>query len=187
MDEFLLIVISYVLGNVLTGFILSKFIYRKDLRVEGSGNIGARNAGRMFGKRAFLITFIGDALKGAFTIFMATATGFDEPWQLVALLSCIVGHMYPIVLRFRGGKGISTFAGGMLAFEPLLFLYLILICLIVYVLLRSFTWAGLIAIGLAPFVMYLLGFSTQASLVSSVISGIIIVAHRTNIIQKFRS
>ena len=78
-----LVVGSYMLGNVLTGSIISNFFFKKDIRIEGSGNPGARNAGRVFGKKAFVATFIGDALKGVLAICLPSGFGFGAAVELV--------------------------------------------------------------------------------------------------------
>ena len=105
MTLILLLVGSYILGNVLTGSIISNFFFKKDIRIEGSGNPGARNAGRVFGKKAFIATFIGDALKGALAIFVAKWLGFGVAVELCALFAVTLGHVYPLFLKFPRRDG----------------------------------------------------------------------------------
>ena len=113
-------IFSYLIGSIMFGFLITKIFYRKDIRVQGSGNVGARNAGRLHGKTAFVLIFLGDALKGALVILAARYLQFSETIQLIGLALAILGHIKPITLKFKGGKGISTFIGGIITFEPVL-------------------------------------------------------------------
>lgn len=108
------------------GYLVTKLLYHNDIRFDGSGNVGARNAGRLHGKKAFVVIFLGDALKGVLVILIARYFGFSDHIQLVGLGLAILGHLKPITLKFKGGKGISTFIGGIIMFEPLLILVIIL-------------------------------------------------------------
>jgi acyl phosphate:glycerol-3-phosphate acyltransferase len=182
MSKILLILVGYMLGNLLMGHVLAKYFYQQNLQNEGSGNIGARNAGRILGKKAFIITFFGDALKGSLAIVVAKFAGFHADWQLIILFAVIMGHIYPIIHRFRGGKGVSTFIGGILTFDPYLFLLFSIIFIVIYFILRSFTIAGLIAIAALPVWMYILDFSLKDIIVACLLSALIIHAHRNNII-----
>ena len=89
--------------------------------MRGSGNPGARNAGRLFGKKAFVATFVGDALKGALAVCAAKWLGFDAIVELLALVAVMLGHVFPVLLKFRGGKGSPLSSAA--------FLYLIPCCL----------------------------------------------------------
>ncbi|MBS4209193.1 glycerol-3-phosphate acyltransferase [Bacillus sp. FJAT-50079] len=184
MIKLIWLVSAYALGNLLTGYVLAKTVYHKEIRQEGSGNAGARNAGRLFGKKAFIFTFLGDASKGALLILMAKWLGFAAEWQMLLLLSVVLGHIYPVFLQWKGGKGMSTYIGGILAFDPILFCLFAIIFLIFYPLLRSFTIAGMIAVGLYPLLM-LFYYRWEAVVISLMISVIIIFAHRQNLREKF--
>ena len=142
MKIFLLLIGAYLLGNMLTGSIVSRLFYKKEIRVEGSGNPGARNAGRLFGKKAFVATFLGDALKGVLAVVAARWLGFGMVGELLALIAVTMGHMYPALFKFRGGKGMSTFIGGLLVFNPVVFAIFAGIFLLSYPFTKSFTVAG---------------------------------------------
>ncbi|MBO1910299.1 glycerol-3-phosphate acyltransferase, partial [Microvirga sp. 3-52] len=118
---FSLLISSYLLGNLLSASLLSRYYYKEDIRIKGSGNPGARNAGRLYGKKAFVAIFIGDALKGVLVVLAARLFGFDQLIELLVLLAVVAGHVYPILFKFRGGKGVSTLIGGLLVFSPLVF------------------------------------------------------------------
>lgn len=184
MKEIILLIFAYVIGNVLTGHVLAKIFYGKEIYHEGSGNAGARNAGRLFGKPAFVITFFGDAWKGAIVVLVARWLGCSLEWQLLLLLAVIIGHIFPVMLHFRGGKGMSSYIGGMLAFHPLLFSIFSGVFIVFYLILRSATLAGMAALLILPFFMIPFSFGWPAIIIAWIISMLVILAHRRNIIEK---
>lgn len=181
-----IIIVAYLIGNLLVGEVISRFFYKKNIRTEGSGNPGARNAGRLYGKKAFIVTFIGDALKGTFVIFLAKQLGYGTDIELLALFAVTLGHIYPIIYKFRGGKGVSTFIGGLLAFNPLVFGLFIGLFVLSYPIFRSFTLAGLCAILLMPVIILGFAYDMIACLIACCISILVIYAHRDNLQKNFQ-
>ena len=110
-------VISYLIGSLNMAILISKFHKSKDIRDYGSGNAGMTNMLRTFGRRAATWTFIGDFLKGAIVVFVAREIGKSLQMNLdlayIAALFVMIGHIYPVYFKFRGGKGISTALGAM--------------------------------------------------------------------------
>ena len=143
METAILLIAAYLVGNLLTATVVGKLFYKQDIRVEGSGNPGARNAGRVLGKTAFTVVFLGDAFKCAIVVLIAKWMGMDEWLQLVCVLIVMAGHIYPIVHKFRGGQGVSSFIGGMLAFNPLVVACFVVVFLVFYPFLKSFTLVGI--------------------------------------------
>lgn len=184
MTIFSYFLISYFLGTLMAGYFVVKFLGKKDIRVEGSGNVGARNAGRVHGKSSFILTFLGDALKGAMVILIGEYFELSPEIILGGLGFAILGHVKPITLKFKGGMGISTFIGGMLAFEPLTALVIISGFLLFYPFLKSFTFAGLGSFVLIPLSFYFLGIQHIVVLISSVLVMIIIFIHREDIFER---
>ncbi len=184
MTLFLLLAGVYMLGNILTAPLISQLFFKGDIRSEGSGNPGARNAGRLFGKKAFVTTFVGDALKGAIAVGVARWLDFGAAIELLALVAVMLGHVFPVILKFRGGKGVSTFIGGLLVFNSLLFAVFAGLFLLGYPFLKSFTLAGLGAIGFLPLIV--LGFSYGMPAVSAacLVTALLFVTHRKDIKQK---
>ncbi|MFJ7935314.1 glycerol-3-phosphate acyltransferase [Sporosarcina sp. NPDC096371] len=186
MTLLLLLIGAYMLGNVLTASIISKFLYKKNIRVEGSGNPGARNAGRVLGKKAFVATFIGDAVKGALTVLTARWIGFEASVELLALFVVMLGHNYPVWLKFRGGMGVSTFIGGMLAFNPLLFAVFVGLFVVFYPILKSFTVAGLNAVVWIPTLVLAFAYGIPAFLMANFVAALLLFAHREDLKEKIR-
>lgn len=176
--------ISYLLGSLMAGYFVVMFLGKKDIRVEGSGNVGARNAGRVHGKVSFVFTFLGDALKGAAVVFIGEYFKLSPELLLSGLGFAIIGHVKPITLRFKGGMGISTFIGGMLTFEPLTALVIIFGFLLLYPLLKSFTFAGLGSFVLVPLSFYFFGNPPLIILITCILVMMIIFIHREDIFEK---
>jgi glycerol-3-phosphate acyltransferase PlsY len=150
-------VVAYLLGSIPFGLILAKLFGGTDVRKEGSGNIGATNVLRVAGPLAGILTLLLDAAKGAAAVLLAGRYSNDSAmWMMIAGLAALVGHCFPIWLKFKGGKGVATAAGVYLALCPLAFLG----GLILFVLIVGF-WRyvslGSISAALAmPMLMYFL-------------------------------
>ena len=181
MTLFLILAGVYMLGNILTAPLISQLFFKGDIRSEGSGNPGARNAGRLFGKKAFVATFVGDALKGAIAVGVARWFDFGE---LLALVAVMLGHVFPVTLKFRGGKGVSTFIGGLFVFNPLLFAVFAGLFFLGYPFLKSFTLAGLGAMGCLPLIVLSFSYGISAVSVACLVTALLFVAHRNDIRQK---
>lgn len=109
---------SYVLGTFLTAYMLGR-VRGVDLGSAGSGNFGARNAGRVLGKSAFFVTMFGDALKGAIVVVLGHILAFDLLYIAIGLFCVVLGHVYPFWHRYKGGKGVATGVGGLLFMTPI--------------------------------------------------------------------
>jgi acyl phosphate:glycerol-3-phosphate acyltransferase len=175
---------AYLLGSLMAGFIVVGILGKKDIRIEGSGNVGARNAGRVHGKTSFVLTFLGDSLKGALVVYAGRYLEFSSEILLIGLGFAILGHLKPITLKFKGGMGISTFIGGMLAFEPILAVVIIAGFIILFPFFKSFTFAGLGSFILIPFVIYFLEGAIGISLIAGVLVLVILYVHRLDIIER---
>ncbi|EJR80629.1 glycerol-3-phosphate acyltransferase 1 [Bacillus cereus VD156] len=169
--QFLYLVASYLIGNILTAYIVTKLRHNVDIRDEGSGNPGARNMGRVYGKGYFIATFLGDAIKGAIVVAVAKSLFKDPTFVMLTLLAVIIGHIYPVLFKGKGGKGISTFIGGLIAFDYLIALTLLGIFIVFYLMFKVFTKPGLITIACLPICMILYSYS----IVTTILSGMIIV------------
>ena len=116
---FFLLIFAYLLGSIPTGVVLTKFFSEVDPRTRGSGNIGATNIYRTAGKKLGVITLLGDTLKGLVPVMIARGALESPFWIGAVALAAFLGHLYPIFLKFKGGKGIATGLGVFLALSPL--------------------------------------------------------------------
>jgi acyl phosphate:glycerol-3-phosphate acyltransferase len=179
-------ILSYLIGSIMFGFLITKIFYRKDIRVQGSGNVGARNAGRQHGKTAFVLIFLGDALKGVLVILAARYLQFSDTVQLIGLALAILGHIKPITLKFKGGKGISTFIGGIITFEPILVIVIILGFSILYTFKKSFTIAGMGAFLFIPVVLFLKNNDWLSCTIALGIIAMLYAAHAENLKERLK-
>src|SRR3977135_3148490 len=115
--------VAYLLGSIPFGLILTKLFGRGDVRKEGSGNIGATNVSRVAGPLAGILTLLLDGAKGAVAVLIAGRYSNNSAlWMVIAGLAVLVGHCFPVWLKFKGGKGVATAAGVYLALCPPAFL-----------------------------------------------------------------
>ncbi|CAH2714154.1 Glycerol-3-phosphate acyltransferase [Neobacillus rhizosphaerae] len=182
----LYVVLSYLIGNIMFGYLVTKALYHKDIRLHGSGNVGARNAGRLHGKKAFVIIFLGDALKGVSVILIARYLHFPEYIQLFGLGMAILGHIKPVALKFKGGKGISTFIGGMIYFDPLLIPIILVGFFALYPFTKSFTFAGLGAFLAIPIFLFFKPYNWITCVMALAIIVVIFLTHSENIKERLK-
>jgi glycerol-3-phosphate acyltransferase PlsY len=183
--DIICVLIAYLLGGICTGYYLVRFKIKLDIREQGSGGVGARNVGRLLGKPGFIITSIGDALKGGIAILLARKFEIAEPAVSLMLVAVIAGHIWPLPLQFRGGRGIATATGAYIAYSPELALALLGITVVLMVFRRGFIISGLAAFLLLPLVAYAfeLPGHTVAALAGA--SVIILFAHRERLRKAF--
>jgi len=109
-NPFIVAVIAYLLGNFSSAYVLGKILKKEDIRSYGSGNAGATNALRVFGKKIGIIALISDVLKGVLAVYIGGLI-LGEQGRLIAAVFVVLGHNWPVFLRFKGGKGIATSLG----------------------------------------------------------------------------
>lgn len=114
----LLYIFSFILGGVPFGYLIGKYIYNVDIRSKGSGNIGATNVFRTLGTIPGLVVFATDLLKGAVPVLIGRAMGLPRELFLLAGALSVLGHCFSPFLSFKGGKGVSSTYGMMVAFDP---------------------------------------------------------------------
>jgi acyl phosphate:glycerol-3-phosphate acyltransferase len=178
--EYLIPLISYFLGSIPFGYILVKFTQGKDIRSFGSGNIGATNVFRR-SRLSGILTLALDAGKGSLAVVLAGWLGGGVEWQTAAAVCAIVGHVFPVWLRFKGGKGVATGCGAYLALSPLavsttLVLFVLMLCLTRYI-----SVASIGATAFFPLWAYLFGEPAPLLLGSGLGGVLIIVKHHQNI------
>jgi glycerol-3-phosphate acyltransferase PlsY len=149
--------LSYLLGCFNTGYYLVRWRTGEDVRKHGSGNAGATNAWRVLGAWAFAVALIGDAGKGALAVFLARWLTGGEPWAMALAIPFVVaGHIWPAQLRFRGGEGMATSFGAILALDPLVMGIICLVALVLILVTRNRALVGVVGLLiLVPLALYL--------------------------------
>jgi glycerol-3-phosphate acyltransferase PlsY len=177
---------SYAVGCFVAAYYFVRWRTGQDLRAFGSGNAGARNAGRVVGRGAFVASLIADAAKGAVVVWLAARVQPTDLAVALAILAVVVGHIWPVQLGFRGGKGAATALGIMLVYDPLAAAGLLVAGGVGLAMTRRFTISGLFAIALTPFVVAWRGHHGVEVVALAVAVVLILYAHRTNL-REFRS
>ena len=171
----------YLLGCIVGAYYLVRWRTGRDLRALGSGNAGARNAGRVLGRGGFAASMIIDAGKGAAATWVGMQVDPQPLATVIAMTAVVVGHIWPAQLRFRGGKGAATALGIMLVFDPIATAMLLAGGVVVLVITRRFTLSGLAAIVATPFVAAWRGHSPLETAALGLMAALIVYAHRANI------
>jgi len=172
---------GYLAGSIPTGVILARFFSTKDIRHEGSGNIGATNVYRVLGAKLGTITLAGDVLKGALPVVLSRYLMSGEVWVAVVALATFLGHLYPLSLKFRGGKGVATALGIFLVLAPLMVPFLIIVFFLVVLKWKYVSLGSLTAAALMPVFLCLAGYPIVYVNVSLVMGCLIFYRHRDNI------
>ena len=176
-------ILSYFVGSINCSLLISK-IYGKDVRDGGSGNAGATNMTRQFGKKAGIMTFLGDFFKA----FILAGIGLVFSGMLGGLIAgffCIIGHAYPVYFKFRGGKGFSSMVAIMIVTNPVVFSIVGSIYLILLFGTRMVSFAAVMTMVIYPFVLSLIFQPGAEVLVATLCALMIIFLHRKNIVRIF--
>ncbi|MGB7604026.1 MAG: glycerol-3-phosphate 1-O-acyltransferase PlsY [Lutisporaceae bacterium] len=178
-------IIAYFLGNIATSYIVAKRAAKIDIRKHGSGNAGATNVLRVLGIKAAAITFAGDALKGAVAVILGRYLAGDYGAVLAGLF-VVIGHNWPILLKFKGGKGVAATIGSMLAINPLIVLIVIIMGVIILITTKYVSLASIT--GMIIFPVFMIAFKQPVEYIaySFLIAMIAIYRHRANIVRLFK-
>jgi glycerol-3-phosphate acyltransferase PlsY len=148
---------AYLLGSIPFGLLLSRLFGGGDVRTSGSGNIGATNVARVAGPLPGILTLLLDTGKGAAAVWLAARFSNESAtWMIIAVLAVLLGHCFPIWLKFRGGKGVATAAGAFLVLCPPALLGSLILFLLVAFFWRYISLASISAAASMPLMIYLL-------------------------------
>ena len=189
----LMLILSYLIGAIPNGYVIGKVFFKKDIREFGSGNTGATNSFRVLGKPAgFIVTFL-DIFKGFITVFFPLwfsvhaqgpiSTFFTH--GLIVGIFAIIGHVYPIYLKFKGGKAVATSAGVVLGVNPILLLILAVIFFGILYLTKYVSLSSIIA-AISCVIGSLIIHDYILFGMSAFVSIILIFRHRSNIVRIFK-
>lgn len=176
------LIVIYLIAAVPTGIVLAKVMGYEDVRDKGSGNIGATNVYRVAGKLAGVLTLAGDILKGFLPLLACKTWLAPTPAQLgIACAMAIVGHCYPVYLKFRGGKGIATALGIFLVMSPFAVLGAAIVFGITVATTRFISLGSVLAAMSAPLLVLMLNQPQPIFLATLFIAALIVWRHRSNI------
>lgn len=180
MRIFILVVAAYLFGSIPSALIIGKKYYNKDIRLEGSGNLGGTNAGRVLGKKAGIIVTVADVLKVLIPTLLAR---YFLNFDLAALIGIIalIGHCYPIFAGFKGGKGVSSYFGIGLVLNPLIALSVFIIWMVLKCITNYVSLSSIIACMTAPFIILAVYGLRPAFYIMLTGALLIVFLHRSNI------
>ena len=177
----LFILFCYFLGCVSTGYYYVLLFTSADVRNTGSKSTGATNVGRILGKKGFIITLIIDILKGVLIALLCKYFQYDGIHSLLCIIALACGHIWPVQLNFRGGKGIAVVMGFIGVWNFYMFLVIAVIVGIGYLILRKFTVSGLIGVLSIPFYGLINHYDFKIIFLLLLLTGIIYIAHLENL------
>ena len=179
-DTTVAIIVAYLLGSLSSAVIVCKLMGLPDPRTQGSGNPGTTNVLRMGGKKAAVITLVGDVLKGVIPVLLAKWVGILPVGLALVTLAAFLGHLYPLFFHFKGGKGVATAAGCITALAWPVGVALIVTWLIVALCFRYSSLSALVAAVLAPFYTWYFT-NPEYTMAVVLISVLLLYRHRSNI------
>ncbi|MEW6618107.1 MAG: glycerol-3-phosphate 1-O-acyltransferase PlsY [bacterium] len=181
MEIILVIIFSYLIGAIPTAYIIGRIFGKVDIRTVGSGNVGASNVYRIVGKTAGISVLIIDILKGFLPIYLVNLLAFATIYQIMAGLGAIIGHIWTIFLKFKGGKGVATGLGVFLGLTPIPVLIALLVFLLVVAISRYISIGSIIAAILIPVLLLFFKEEPEIIIFALVISWLIVIRHIPNI------
>lgn len=176
------LIIIYLIAAIPTGVVLSRLMGSEDIRQKGSGNIGATNVYRVAGKLAGVLTLLGDTLKSFLPLLAYQSWLTPSPTEFgIASVAAIVGHCYPIYLKFKGGKGVATALGIFLILSAKAVLVALSIFILTVAITRHISLGSILAAMSAPVLILLLDHPQPIFLATLFIALLVIWRHRSNI------
>lgn len=180
------IILSYLFGSIPWSLVIGKVFFHKDIRTEGSGNLGGTNAGRVLGKKVGITVIILDALKAFFSMLLASYIAKDA--MIYAGLACCIGHCFPIFAQFKGGKAVATSFGFFLGIATftnhqyfLQFFLPLLVFLVSLYLCRMVSLSSMIGLGSGILISFFIGNPLSITLSILVLWLFVVYRHRANI------
>lgn len=171
---------AYLLGSIPSGLWIGHKFFQIDIRQHGSGNLGATNSFRILGKKAGTIVLLMDLLKGSISVLLLKQMDLHGVSPLIIALFAVIGHTYPLFANFKGGKAVATFAGVILAYQPVLFLVGLAIFIVTLAISKMVSFTSMLTISIG--VLLSLYFQDIVLTIIALLADIFIIyRHRTNI------
>lgn len=185
-----LLILSYLIGCLNTSIVYSKLKYKNDIRSEGSGNAGATNMLRSFGKVSAAITFLGDLLKvviavGIAWVVYANAQELNLIKALIGL-ACVLGHCFPIFFRFKGGKGIASGSACILMLDWRVFLIALALFALVVLLTKYVSLGSIVGALTYPIGLLICGFEIEVIIFAALTTALVLYRHKKNIVALYK-
>lgn len=180
MEIVLYSIIAYLIGSIPFGLIVGK-IFGKDVRKEGSGNIGATNVTRVIGKKAGLLVLFLDAVKGFFPVYYLISKGYPSKIVSVVSIFAVLGHTFSVFLKFKGGKGVATALGVLLALNTKVSIIILTFWLGIFLTTGYVSLASIISSSISWVVLHILSGDIYYTYAAFFIALIIIFKHKSNI------
>ncbi|HHY77256.1 MAG TPA: glycerol-3-phosphate 1-O-acyltransferase PlsY [Clostridiales bacterium] len=173
-------IIAYFLGNVSASYLIAKLTKGIDIRKYGSGNAGATNVMRTLGTKAAILAFLGDAIKGVIAVILGNMVA-GEVGQIAAGIFVVIGHNWPVLLGFKGGKGIATTIGVMTAINPFIVAAIVPIGIIIIIITKYVSLASITGMIIFPIFMLITRQPTKLIIFSFILSVMALYRHKSNI------
>ena len=171
---------AYLLGSIPSGLWIGRKFFQIDIRQHGSGNLGATNSFRILGKKAGTIVLLMDLLKGSISVLLLKQMDLHGISPLIIALFAVIGHTYPLFANFKGGKAVATFAGVILAYQPVLFLIGLGIFILTLAISKMVSFTSIVTISIG--VLLSLYFQDIVLTIIALLADIFIIyRHRSNI------
>ncbi|MFC4387554.1 glycerol-3-phosphate 1-O-acyltransferase PlsY [Gracilibacillus marinus] len=180
MEYIIFCIIAYLLGSIPTGLIVGKIGYKTDIREHGSGNLGATNTFRVLGMKAGIIVTIGDILKGTIAVVLPILFQAETVYPLIVGIFAVIGHVYPIFAKFKGGKAVATSSGVILGVNPLLFIIMIISFLVILYITKYVSLSSMLT-GIITVIVTIIQKEMGLLIVTSLLTIFVIYRHKSNI------
>lgn len=191
----ILMTVGYLLGSINTSIIVSRIFFGEDVRNYGSGNAGATNVLRTYGKKSAALTLLGDVLKTVIAVVAGRFIGFPIMFAAaygevlygisfagyITALFCVIGHTFPIYYKFKGGKGVLCAATAIAILSPITFVVLMVIFLIIVIGTKFVSLGSVIAVMAYPLLLHKMEGTSICTLLAMMIAALVVYNHRTNI------
>lgn len=182
--EIALVVIAYLVGSVPTAYLLVRMALGQDIRTRGSGNVGGTNALRTAGWRIGITVTLIDVVKGVLAVWLMRLYNPESGWVAAAVLAAVLGHCYPVWLKFSGGKGVATGFGAFLVIAPLSALAALGLWFVVLVIARWVSLASMVASAAFPLLLKLIDRPDLRTLAAVSVAAVVIVLRHVSNMRK---
>ena len=180
--EILLVLGAYLMGSFPSALFVVRRRTGHDVREKGSGNVGASNTVRLAGWRAGILVTLADVAKGALPVWVMAVYNPSSRWLAAAMVAAVVGHCYPVWLRFRGGKGVATGFGAFVVIAPWAALWVFIAWVAILLISRMVSLASVLATACFPVVVYFVARPHAWLMVAaSLVCAVIVIRHSSNI------